>query len=699
MEKHELNDVLKECRKTASVGYRIAAKQHKELKNTLYNAQEEIKNTLIEYQTSPCYISGATDMLSDQLIEIGNSFDTVSFAFTEDLQNLREKLSKFSVTLFGRTMAGKSTLMEILTNGDGKSIGKGAQRTTRDIRTYPWKDLEITDVPGIGAFEGEDDENIAFEAAKTADLILFLITDDAPQAAEADCLGRIISLGKPVICIMNVKSSMPEGKSHKMVIRDINKRFDTARLDAVRQQFLQYSQQLGQDWNSVPFVSVHLKAAFLAQQTKDETAAERLNEVSRIDDLKTRIIEQVRTKGVFYREKTFIDIISFPIMTSMENLLEQSLLNSRQGRIILSKKRQLNEWKKSFYRDGKKRIESLLITIRSQLNSEIALFAEEHYDDPKADKAWNRLIEQRAISVQCQEVLSDLEDQCNSKIKEVSREISNELNYISAFREDRALRMKPIIDEKKIWNWGAVVVGGGLTIAAAITFLCGLPVSAPLGIAAAVVGGVAVAGDFIFASREKKEDVARRKLERKLQENVNKMCEKIDNAANEYLEALVSQKINDLIQEMDRIDSVVFRLADTQRALAWKLDEHLLELNRTIVTQAMNFVGSKLQENCIIKVARIPGSEIILLLNTGKRVPKKSTESVSELMSETIRCVYCSDDSNVVIARVMGKDADRNSICIEEKIGVAHAPIKNASPSLTNRIRLAQQLTQIAITD
>ena len=37
--------------------------------------------------------------------------------------------------------------------------------------------MEITDVPGIGAFEGEDDENIAFEAAKTADLILFLISD------------------------------------------------------------------------------------------------------------------------------------------------------------------------------------------------------------------------------------------------------------------------------------------------------------------------------------------------------------------------------------------------------------------------------------------------------------------------------------------------------------------------------------------
>ena len=45
--------------------------------------------------------------------------------------------------------------MEILTEGDGSSIGKGFQRTTRDVRKYTWNGLEITDDPGIGAFEGD----------------------------------------------------------------------------------------------------------------------------------------------------------------------------------------------------------------------------------------------------------------------------------------------------------------------------------------------------------------------------------------------------------------------------------------------------------------------------------------------------------------------------------------------------------------
>lgn len=197
--------------------------------------------------------------------------------------------------------------MEILTNGDGLSIGNGAQRTTRDVRQYNWNGLEITDVPGIGAFEGEDDEQIAFEAAKKADLILFLITDDAPQAAEAECFGRIMDLGKPVICIMNVKASAPEGKSIKLLTRDIEKRFDMERLNEIRKQFMSYSKQLGQDWGYVPFVYVHLKSAFMSQNTEDPQVKDTLHKVSRIGFLKKKIVEQVRERGCFYRVKTFID--------------------------------------------------------------------------------------------------------------------------------------------------------------------------------------------------------------------------------------------------------------------------------------------------------------------------------------------------------------------------------------------------------
>ena len=425
MANSDLKAVLTECEKSAKTGYKIALIHEKKLNSVLSMAENKVRNTLLEFNSSACYSPEATVLLENQLMDIERDFMNLSFAFKEDLENLRANLSKFSVTLFGRTMAGKSTLMEVLTEGGGGTIGKGAQRTTRDVRQYTWNGLEITDVPGIGAFEGEEDEQVAFEAAKKADLILFLITDDAPQAAEADCFSRIVALGKPIICIMNVKVSVAEGKNLKLISRDIQKKFDMERLGIIREQFLDHANRFGQRWNHIPFVYVHLKSAFLSQTVENEEQSKMFYQLSRIDYLKNKIIEQVRNKGEFFRIKTFIDIISNPMIESMENLLAQSQVNSAQGRIIIAKKRQLDTWKETFERDSKSRINSLVVKIKSNLNSEIASFAEEHFSDKDAGKAWSKVLKEKKIETQCQELLDDFEDITNDKLKEISREITN----------------------------------------------------------------------------------------------------------------------------------------------------------------------------------------------------------------------------------------------------------------------------------
>ena len=99
LDTYDLTEILKECQSYASVGYKIASSQHENLKTTLSNAASRINETLIDFNSSPCYVSSATDLLSQQLIDIESAFNNLSFAFKEDLENLRENLSKFSVTL------------------------------------------------------------------------------------------------------------------------------------------------------------------------------------------------------------------------------------------------------------------------------------------------------------------------------------------------------------------------------------------------------------------------------------------------------------------------------------------------------------------------------------------------------------------------------------------------------------------------
>lgn len=697
MEETDLKQVLKECNKSAKNGYKIALAQEKNLNRALASAQEKVQSTIIDFNSSPCYAPEATELLEVQLVEIRDAFNRLSFAFKEDLQNLRENLSKFSITLFGRTMAGKSTLMEILTEGDGSSIGKGSQRTTRDVRKYTWNGLEITDVPGIGAFEGEDDEQIAFEAAKTADLILFLITDDAPQVAEAECFRRIVNLGKPIICIMNVKASIAEDKSLKLALRDVNKRFDMERLDKIRNQFLMFSEQFGQTWSHILFVYVHLKSAYAALKAEDPEKRKSFHEVSRIDYLKKRIVDQVRTKGEFYRIKTFIDIISNPILESMENLLEQSQINSVQGRTILAKKRQLGSWKDVFYRDGKAQIKSLIVKIKSELNGEIASFAEDHFDDKNADTAWNKLLKSRKVEVRCQELLEELEAKSNDKLKEISREIMNELKFATSFEGDRSLRMHKIIDGKKLWDWSSIALGGGLSIAAGIAYLVGAAAAGPLGWAALAVSVIGIGGSFLFKSRDKKEFEARTRLEKKLRENVAQICNTLEAQMNKNLDSLVAVRIEGLMSEMDKINSVIFRLADTQRDLAWGLNNHMLELNNQIMTEAIRLIGVEGLQYHVQSVARIPGNTSLILLNDGTVFPKEQKDGLYKLMAERIGFIYDSDNKRVLISRVLGREIDRNQINIEEKIGVAHIPLGNATPNMKNRVRLAQQFSRLLI--
>ena len=697
MEETNLKQVLKECNKAARIGYKIASAQEKNLNRALTSAQEKIQTTIIDFNSSPCYAPETTELLEVQLVEIGDAFNRLSFAFKEDLQNLRENLSKFSVTLFGRTMAGKSTLMEILTEGDGSSIGKGSQRTTRDVRKYTWNGLEITDVPGIGAFEGEDDEQIAFEAAKTADLILFLITDDAPQVAEAECFSRIVNFGKPIICIMNVKASIAVDKSLKLALRDVNKRFDMERLDKIRNQFLLFSEQFGQTWSHIPFVYVHLKSAYVALKTDDQEKSKSFHEVSRIDYLKKRIVEQVKTKGEFYRIKTFIDIISKPILESMENLLEQSQINSLQGRTILAKKRQLGAWKTVFYRDGKAQIKSLIVKIKSELNGEIASFAEDHFDDKDADKAWNKLFTLHKVEARCQELLEELEVKSNDKLKEISREITNELKFATSFECDKSLRMHKMIDGKKLWDWSSIVLGGGLSIATGIAYLVGATVAGPLGWAALIVSVIGVGGSFLFKSRDKKEFEARMRLEKKLRENVAQICDTLEKQMNKDLDSLVSIRIDRLMKEMDKINSVIFRLADTQKELAWGLNDHMLELNSQILTEAIRLIGAEGLQYHVQSVARIPGNTTLILLNDGTVFPREQKEGLYRLMSEQIGFVYDSDNKRVLISRVLGREITRNQVNIEDKIGVVHIPLGDASPNMKNRVRLAQQFSRLLI--
>ena len=117
------------------------------------------------------------------------------------------------VLLMGRTMAGKSTVLEALSHGDGTRRGRGQQRTTRagDMCERAMVELpgvSIIDVPGVGAADGIEDREFAMAQVSDADIILWVATTEAAKETTAQSLRELGALGKPIIVALNCRRSL-----------------------------------------------------------------------------------------------------------------------------------------------------------------------------------------------------------------------------------------------------------------------------------------------------------------------------------------------------------------------------------------------------------------------------------------------------------------------------------------------------------
>ena len=133
-----------------TLGYEIAEQSIELLRQTMNDASSELESCIQSFRDGDYQDRSVMQSLVDQLDDIKTNYELMPVQLEEEILSLPD--DRFTVTLFGRTTAGKSTLMSILTNGDGSQIGRGAQRTTRDVRAYDYNGLKVVDVPGIAAF-------------------------------------------------------------------------------------------------------------------------------------------------------------------------------------------------------------------------------------------------------------------------------------------------------------------------------------------------------------------------------------------------------------------------------------------------------------------------------------------------------------------------------------------------------------------
>ena len=601
---------LAKCREAAEEGYQLAREQYTKIEKTL--AEESRKIADAQKQQDKVSRIKNIDFMDKQKKDLEKLKQAIS-VIRDDISTLHERQKDFSIIVYGRTMAGKSTLMEILTHGEGKSIGKGAQRTTLDVREYHWQGLKITDVPGICAFGGAEDERLAMEAAKTADLILFLLTNDAPQADEAQCLAQLKRLGKPILGVINVKKALNFDK-RALALRDLQKVLNnTEEIEAILTQFKAFDKRHNQDWSDIKFVSTHLRAAYQAHPGRNNDAE--IYEASRFGEVENFILDKVKNDGRFLRIKTFIDSVAVPMNRITEKIFEHSANTLLESDIWFDKRQQLIKWREKFLERSQAKLDQIYDELADNLNAEIHSFSEEHYEDEKVNEHWSNRVKSLGYVERYQNLLQSFSNECERKCHELSDELTQQLSYSFSGNTNTNVSLK---DTSTFWK-NAALIAPNLLI-----FIPGLGWGARIAIG---VGSMIFSA--LFDDKEKKIREAKQKLREDLTapsfEMLNKMHDGVVNVFNEQILASIDN-FADLLTEYG---FMLTNLGKAQAEIAHALNKEYADLNFELVSEALNY-----QNAGVITVSdtvRIPGE--ILIASTNNRT-NLNRRAVSDLLGE-----------------------------------------------------------------
>lgn len=80
------------------------------------------------------------------------------------------------IVVAGQYNAGKSSILQLLTGRN--DIETGAGITTQETHVYEWHGIELIDTPGVGTMLHPDHDTISYDAIASADMLIFVITDE-----------------------------------------------------------------------------------------------------------------------------------------------------------------------------------------------------------------------------------------------------------------------------------------------------------------------------------------------------------------------------------------------------------------------------------------------------------------------------------------------------------------------------------------
>lgn len=599
----------------------------------------------------------------------------------------------FTIALFGRTGAGKSTLTAILTQNDQPVIGKGAQRTTRETVEYRWDNLLVLDTPGIAAahHDGQDDTLQALAAADSADLIVFIATEDSPQPAEAQCLAELHRRGKDLLALMNCKQTIASPEDCAEFLNHPEMTFNDQDL-ADRQH--QFDELVSQYSSKTPprFQQAHFQSILATQRTEDPEQNARLSAASHLLPTLKYIKEKAARHSSRSAVKTPPDLLLPTIQEQSREMLAHSQILDAQKEAFSKGIKELESWLPQFKKDAIQQAELRITEQLRPLRQSIPQFAEEYAEKKDIESVWKgRVTRATKDNKTFQNLVDSWVETLNKRAERAAEKITANMRFNKEHAQWFTINKDKIFDFKRWFKWSS-----GLSAAAIGVVPFALALTGPIGW---VIGGIAAAVGLIgqFFGKSKKDKLQERAAEirRELNQHVYQVAQHYRDELRKQLDDLTS-KFSDALRQA-HWENQQNQAAAKKYANAGSNLRTLLQQEHMKLAQRLLSLESNDQEltNGIHALGRIPGQETILMPQPNTQINSSTKKLLEEVLNEPIEVIAYSQDPADILRQCLKEPNLQVTVNLNSRTAVI--PKENPDIKRLQRIHAAELLADLYI--
>ncbi len=694
----ELERSLKRCRTIAAQEAAFVADEMRRAGADLEHLVQRLDATIAATLGEGAAVVASRGLLQDLRDQLGRGLASQLDTARRSAEARAERISKFTVALFGRTMAGKSTLREALTGGDGSTIGRGGQNTTREVREYVWNGLAVLDAPGIAtadeALRPELDA-LAREAWLKSDVAVVLLSSDGIQEAVFDGLAELRDAAKPVIFVLNYKEDLTKEVLRRRFLTTGGLGSTRAR-DAIDGHLARLRQlaieRLGMPRELLTLRAIHAQCAFLgrARRSADDCA---LYEHSRVDDVRDALANEVVKFGGVRRLQTFLDGAANTFGTMEAAARTASRSTQANARYLDSKSRELARALDDFTRraasDARRVVEEAIEPLRRSVGT----FIEENLESRDVARRWQARVVDAGVYGRAEAWQQAQIAALNGIVSEYARQLEVEQTLGVAVTTNDPEVYDPI-DLKRGAGWvgaGAGAVLAILELGAVFNWWN------PVGwVAGSLLAVTAVAGllGWIFDPREKKLEERRKQAGEQLRRSLDAMTERCT-------KQLVAWFRREIVEAHVRpIRAASLGLPHRLHTMAGDIESFATSLAGVVATSDVRLYRRTAQETAVISsdaivaVAREPG-ELAKVRTRGGDANRSAARALSDALCERVDLVPTGEPAEEIAAALRPAHVDARRVSLVRdtvRVRVARTELGRAIGRRGINVRLAGRL-------